>query len=163
MKEITYNGKTYRQCHQTVLDAFASAGMYAFFIYPQEDLMILPKATQEAYHAEEFYPNMPFSLANALLLKEDQERYFHEYRQVALGAKDKTVIKVRLKNGRTWVRHTFAVTERDEDGKPLVIVGTVEDVSHEMKNQLEKNELISSFSNIYYVMYELELYNGPQK
>jgi signal transduction histidine kinase/DNA-binding response OmpR family regulator len=145
MGTIQYNGKQYENTSDSARTAMGALGVYTFRYYPKEKIIINDALTAEAYHCQPLYSDMPHSFIQAFVDDAYKEAYAEMYAAIDRGEK-KACMTFRMKHSDAFCKVSMAPTTFDENGKPEVVLGIVEDVSDVIQTDMEHRNRIEALN-----------------
>ena len=109
------------------------------YYYPEKRLVIVPERTQVRYRCKARYENMPHSLVDDFVDPISRDACVEMYRRIHAGEKTASC-EMKTRDSDDWNRTTLStVTVRD--GRPVFVVGIVEDITNEKNIELENVQL----------------------
>lgn len=140
--------------------------IYGFYYYPQENVYLFPERTANKYTFKSRYENAPYSFCNKLIFPNDRRRFILMNNAIQDGEQYKTDTFKSI-SGKYWWKITLSTAEYDENDKPLITVGTVEDVTEEKLLQIEKDnqfnlsqQILLLLSNLFTGVHKIDLNTG---
>lgn len=119
-------------------------GVFEIFYFPKERKMILPESVAQLYRWKEEYTGMPYNFSRKFVDNTYQTVFENMFEQIHKGI-GITDSEISMNNGKKWFNTNMSVVEYDEEGKPELAVGIVEDITEKKVNQLENIELQSIY------------------
>jgi signal transduction histidine kinase/DNA-binding response OmpR family regulator len=133
-------------------------GIYTFRYFPQEKMIINADNTMKLYGCQQIYTDMPDSFIDNFVEEVYQKDFRKMYQEMDQG-KAHSALVFRTKKDHVC-RVTLILTAVDEDGKPLDVIGIVEDVSDVIQKELESEKeymhIISGLGSIYFAIYQID-------
>ncbi|MCD7799730.1 MAG: methylated-DNA--[protein]-cysteine S-methyltransferase [Ruminococcus sp.] len=137
--------------------------IYGFYYYPQENLYLFPERTADKYEFKDRYEHVPKSFCNELIYFEDRQKFINMNKAIQDGEQSKTDI-FRSTDEKYWWKITLSTAEYNQNGKPLITIGVVEDITKQKLIELEKDNLINlnqelliSLSDLFIGVHRLDL------
>ena len=109
------------------------------YYYPGKRLVIVPERTQVRYRCKARYENMPHSLIDDFVDPISRDACMEMYRRIHEGEKTASC-EMKTQDSADWNRTTLS-TVTVKDGKPVFVVGIVEDITNEKNIELENVQL----------------------
>ena len=109
------------------------------YYYPGKRLVIVPERTQVRYRCKARYENMPHSLIDDFVDPISRDACMEMYRRIHEGEKTASC-EMTTQDSADWNRTTLS-TVTVKDGKPVFVVGIVEDITNEKNIELENVQL----------------------
>lgn len=106
-----------------------------FYYYPQTRECVIPPRTASIYHCKDNYKDMPASFAREQVTAEYHPAFYGIYDQIHQGARTATC-EFLGKDGTFWCRQTLSVILSNKDGSPQLVIGIVENITHQ--KEIEK-------------------------
>lgn len=121
-----------------------------FYCYPQERRCVLPQRLCEYYHTKESYTQLPYSFAEEKVAPEHRQAFCGMYEQIHQGART-AGMEFKMRDSGIWCRETLSAVSYTEDGKPLLVIGILEDITHqkEMEQALEETRSRDKLTGLY--------------
>ncbi len=133
LEEVTNQLK--QEKNDTELESFpwiGNLGHWYWMVQSNEVVFNEMKATNLGYSREEIPNNVGFEYFTEKLHPEDYERVMDNMRKNLIAETDTYEVEYRIQTKAgdyTWYYDRGAVTEREEDGTPIVVAGIVFDIS----------------------------------
>ena len=109
------------------------------YYYPGESVLMVPDRAQVRYGCRARYENMPGSFINEFVDPVSRADCAEMYRRIHAGEKTASC-EMKFLNSDAWNRTTLS-TVTVKDGKPVFVVGIVEDITKEKTIELENVQL----------------------
>ncbi len=119
-----------------VLKAMEHTGVYLFKYFPQTKMCVMNERTSRKFNCKRIYYDMPESFGNDFVYDEDRAHYEAMYKKINSG-EEAASSEFRSKSGNTWCKVRMTTVEWDEDGKPQLCAGIVEDCSYSRNRERE--------------------------
>lgn len=123
-----------------------------FCYYPQEYLCVVPEQTAEIFGCARRYENMPDGFVENVE-EEDREAFLEMYRRIHAG-EPIAYSDFRKKGSASWSRITLSNVDYDREGKPLMAVGMMENVTESKWMHELVHVLAQDYFELYYVRTE---------
>lgn len=119
--------------------------VYLFRYFPKLKMIVLTERICMDFHVKPVYHDMPGSFANDFVLEQDRQIFEQMYYDID-GGKPSASVVFRGKDQKTWCHVTLTVVEWDEEHRPELCTGVIEDHSEEEAAREELNNILSSIS-----------------
>lgn len=110
-----------------------------FYYHPQTRECVLPSRTCSFYSCKTKYHNMPYGFAKEQVDPAYHSVFYQMYERIHRGGKTASCEFLSM-SGIYWCRVTLSVIQSGEDGSALLVIGIIEDITHqkEMENALDE-------------------------
>ena len=121
-----------------------------FYYYPQQRRCVIPERAQKLYHVAPEYTDMPESLADTVICEAYRRDFCEIYRRIHAGEHTAYCEFCTMETGR-WCRETLSVISYFESGEPALVIGILEDITHqrEIENALLQARSKDSLTGLY--------------
>lgn len=129
-----------------------------FFYYPETGSCTVPERTRSIYHCQAHYARMPEDFVTEHVDEAYRPAFYESYERIDRG-EPTAICEFRGLDGRQWCRQTLSVIRRDETGSPQLVIGIVEDITHqkEMAQALDDARSRDSLTGLYKREYGVRL------
>lgn len=121
-----------------------------FYYYPETKECIVPERTCEIYHCRARYADMPHSFAVEHVEERTRPAFYEMYSRIQSGESTASC-EFKGMNGGYWCRETMSVIQSDENGRPKLVIGIVEDITKQksMEDALEEARSRDRLTGLY--------------
>lgn len=129
-----------------------------FFYYPETGSCTVPERTCSIYHCRARYERMPEDFAAEHVEEACRPAFYEAYERIRRGEHTTTCEFCSL-DGSQWCRQTLSVIRRDGTGAPQLVIGIVEDITHqkEIEQALDNARSRDSLTGLYKREYGVRL------
>lgn len=129
-----------------------------FFYYPETGSCTVPERTCSIYHCQPHYARMPEDFAEEHVDKAYRQTFYEAYKHIDRG-EHTTICEFRSLDGCQWCRQTLSVIRHNEAGFPQLVIGIVEDITHqkEVEQALDNARSRDSLTGLYKREYGVRL------
>ena len=124
-----------------------------FYYYPEKRLLVVPERSQRLYHCKARYENMPEGFAEDFVDPVSRAGFVKMYERIHRNGKTSSC-ELKVRDSDVWTRTTLS-TVTVKDGKPVFVVGVVEDITKEKNIELENIQLHAIYDYIMNNDYDL--------
>ncbi|MDD7177780.1 MAG: bifunctional diguanylate cyclase/phosphodiesterase [Lachnospiraceae bacterium] len=153
MGEVLYKGKTYYEPDRRAQQALVSAGIYSFRYYPKDSLVVAADLTVENFGCEKFYDPMPQSMAEQLIIPEDQTLCEDLFKKIDQGEK-RVSTTLRCRRDQSLICVTITTTDWDGSGAPESAIGIIENPDEKTVSAEMVRALSDDYHSIYYIDFD---------
>jgi len=153
MPEVIYNGKTYKEIDHDGQRMLEAVNIHSFRYYPKDKLWMASDLTCDYFDIEKFYviDENTDNVGPGIVSDEYREMDLSMYRKLIYEGVEVVSYETRFKNSDGLYKITLAVIERDEDGKPQIIGGVIENYSEQMMQAAVVKMLAADYFSVYFV------------
>ena len=157
MGDVLYNNKIYQDVDANALRAFRAMNIYTFRYYPGEKLWVASDDIVEAFGTRKFYHILNDEDGPNVIYSKDRDKDRMLYKELVTDtSKDTISATLRFRGGDAYCRVTLAVLERDENKRPKIIAGMLQDYDEELR----KSAYMNLLSDDYYSVIDVDLDNN---
>ncbi len=129
-----------------------------FFYYPGTSSCMVPERTCSIYHCKSHYARMPEDFAEEHVDEAYRPSFYESYERINRG-EHTTACEFCSLDGSQWCRQTLSIIRRDEAGVPQLVIGIVEDITHqkEIEQALDDARSRDSLTGLYKREYGVRL------
>ncbi len=128
-----------------IWEALNNTKVNLFRYFPKLKMIVLTERLCMDFHVKPVYHDMPGSFADDFVTEQDRRIFEQMYYDID-GGKPSASAVFRGKDQKTWCHVTLTVVEWDEEHRPELCTGVVEDHSEEEIAREELNNILSSIS-----------------
>lgn len=125
---------------QSLRDSLKNTDIFELYYYPQEGVLTIPSEVAEKYKCKTCYTDLIGDFAAQLADPLTKQTILEIYQKIHNGERTADG-EFALAGGKVWLHATMSVLSYDEQGKPTLVIGIVEDISNRKMIELENIQL----------------------
>ncbi|MCR5467994.1 MAG: GGDEF domain-containing phosphodiesterase [Lachnospiraceae bacterium] len=153
MKSVSFNGREYTEPSAETQKGFGVFDIYSFRYYPQDNVVILSDECCAKFGCKKVYPTNLGVFPKELVYDGDKEKYTNFFNRIKSG-EDNVSENVRSVDGKTSYRISMGVLEKDNNGRPVVVSGMIQNHDEHIRMLEHVQLLTGDYENVFLVDFE---------
>lgn len=130
---------------QSLRDSLKNTDIFEIYYYPQEGVLTIPEEISKKYKCKSCYTDLIEDFAGQVADPLAKKSIIEVYSKIHDGARTADC-EFSLAGGKVWLHATMSVLSYDEDGKPTLVIGIIQDISNRKMIELENIQLQSIYN-----------------
>jgi len=149
--EVIFEGKAYKDIDIDSQNALHVVNIHSFRYFPKDRIWMASDVFAEFFGVNKFYKINSIEDGPKLVAPEDTLKDRDMYRKLISGEETVVSYEVRFRGSYELYKITLAVLERDNDGRPDLIAGIIENYDDRMMQSAVTKMLANDYFSVYYV------------